>query len=611
MGENTSSSKVSTNHDTTDSESLWKTIGFHRPMASFWYNYILVFVVALPMVFLNTWLLPNFILPYPSAMGFHSLTVTYFALFFSLMDMGTGPACERFVGQYSEVNPRKALKYIQFFVWFQMFTGTLQITIVAFFCFKFLIYTDLNYAMWFFLMYSTTQFPGMLGSYKFGLRGFQRFDKANIVEIVQTAFFEVFTQIAFIFLGRYFGSLNPVYGELFGATVGFILGRYVDDLFALFLSAKFLKDILKEFKISLWETIVPSFNKEEMKESLSFGFKLIWGIAFAELGDFITLLLMTQWLPGYVYILGYLQLSKSIADMVGTRYNYQPLISEAYNNGKKKLAEYSISSYFQNWWYLSFFLTIEIGFLVPPVLFRLGGEYAAAARILPLYILPRLAVIPPVMGAEILQGCNRPEYRTYGLVAEKITKLICIVIFLSPNGLVSIFGQRYLIELFIIHEIPPYLVITFVEFYFVHKKCVPLKISMWQTFVAGSLASIPLIPVNLLLISIFNHVWESSSDIIIPLILVGVFVVCIFLFFPPIMMFFYGLFGGWDRESLEDFRKCALISGPSKFITLFIYKAAAKGYAICPIKERFKVDRSEANRELAELIVLVNETLES
>ncbi len=215
------------------------------------------------------------------------------------------------------------------------------------------------------------------------------------------------------------------------------------------------------------------------------------------------------------------------------------------------------------------------------------------------------------MGAEILQGCNRPEYRTYGLVAEKITKLICIVIFLSPNGLVSIFGQRYLIELFIIHEIPPYLVITFVEFYFVHKKCVPLKISMWQTFVAGSLASIPLIPVNLLLISIFNHVWESSSDIIIPLILVGVFVVCIFLFFPPIMMFFYGLFGGWDRESLEDFRKCALISGPSKFITLFIYKAAAKGYAICPIKERFKVDRSEANRELAELIVLVNETLES
>ena len=611
MGETHRASKKSLNSDSTDSEMLWKTIGFHRPMASLWYNYILMFIVALPMVILGTWLLPNYILPYPSAMGFHSLTVTYFALFFSLMDMGTGPSCERFVAQYSEINPRKALKYIQFFVWFQMFTGTVQITFVAFFCFNFLIYTDLNYAMWFFLIYSTTQFPGMLGSYKFGLRGFQRFDKANIVEIVQTVVFEVFTQIVFIILGRYMGSLNPMYGGLFGATVGFIVGRYVDDFFALILSAYYLKNILKDFHISLWETIIPGFTKQEMKESLEFGFKLIWGIIFAEFGDFLTLLLMTQWLPGYIYILGYLELSKSIANIIGTRYNYQPMISEAYNNGKKKLTEYTIASNFQNWWYLSFFLTVEIAILIPPILFRLGGEYAAVARILPLYIIPRLAVILPVMGDEILRGCNRPEYRTWGLVSEKVTKIICVFLFLSPNGLVSIFGQYYLIELFILHEVPPYLVITFVEFYLIHKKCVLVKISVWQTFGAGTLASIPLIPFNLLIIDGFNRVWESSTSILYPLILVGIFVLCMFIFFPPIMMFFYGLFGGWDHESLEDFRKCALISGPSKFIVLFIYRFAARGYALCPIKERFKVDREAANLELAELITLANNVVHS
>jgi len=36
---------------------------------------------------------------------------------------------------------------------------------------------------------------------------------------------------------------------------------------------------------------------------------------------------------------------------------------------------------------------------------------------------------------------------------------------------------------------------------------------------------------------------------------------------------FLAIFGGWDEFTLEEFRKCALISGPSKGITMWIYKS--------------------------------------
>jgi len=111
---------------------LWHVAGnLSRPIASFWYQFILLLIVAVPAILMYSWILPNFILPFPAALGFKTLTVTYFGLFFSIMDVATGPACERFVAQYAEIDPRKSLKYAQFFIYFQMFTGLAQVTVVA------------------------------------------------------------------------------------------------------------------------------------------------------------------------------------------------------------------------------------------------------------------------------------------------------------------------------------------------------------------------------------------------------------------------------------------------------------------------------------------------
>ncbi|MHA1682963.1 MAG: hypothetical protein ACTSUE_18635 [Promethearchaeota archaeon] len=580
----------------------WKVISISRPIASFWFNYVFLLIAAIPALIIYSWLLPSVILPFPSAMGFQSLTVNFFGLFFSIMDVATGPACERYVAQYGEINPRRALKYIQFFIWFQMFTGLIQVTVVTFFCLFYIVNTNLNYAMWFFLTFSLTQFPGMLGSFNSTLRGFQRFDKSNIVSLLQGTVFETTTMILFILIGRWVGSMNPQLGELFGATIGFIIGKYIDDFFAMMLAMYFVKQLLKPFGINVREAMRPDFGMEVAKESLLYGGKLLGSTVISSLTEYITLLMMVSWLPNYVFIIGLLELARGVAGLVSTKYNYAPLISESFNNGKKKLAKYAITQFWNSWWFLGFYLTIVITILIPSVFSKLGGNFAYTAFIIPIYILPRMLITPAVMGADVCQAVDRPGFRTWGIVSEKVTKMLTVFLFLSPWGFRNIFGETSLLTLYILHDIPAYLVISFVEFGLVHKYAVKVKINIWQTFIAGTLASIPIIPVAYLFVNIFNNSWEQSSSIVVPLVVI-IIALFSFLFVLPVIIFFmYGFLGGMDSRSIEHYKNAVSLCGPSKFLVNFFYKGAALGFKLSPIKDRFRTPWEGADREAAELM---------
>ncbi len=594
--------KVNRKQRDRDTNPYWRLIHIHRPIASFWFNYIFMLAAAIPALLMYTWLLPSVILPFPSAFGYQSLVVNFFGLFFSIMDMATGPACERFVAQYGEINPRKALKYVQFFIWFQMFTGAAQVTLVTVFCFTSVINSELNYAMWFFLTYSLTQFPGMLGAFNATLKGYQRFDKANIVDLVQTVVFETITQLVFIILGRWVGAQDPAIGELYGATIGYILGKYIDDFIAMMLAGRFLSKVLKPYGIRLRDAVVPAFGLDIAKESLVYGIKLLGSTVISAATDYITLLMMVSWLPNYVFIIGLVQLSKDIAGIVGTKYSYSSLISESYNNGKKALAKYSITQYWNSWWYLGFFLAMQITIIIPSVFEKLGGSFQLTAVIIPIYILPRLMVTPATMGADVCQAVNKPEYRTWGIVSEKVTKMLTVFIFLSPWGFRTIFGETSLLTLYILHDIPAYVVITFVEFGLVHKKCVPVKINLWQTFIAGSLATVPLIPLDYLLVWILNTTWDATGGSIgVTVGIIALGLLLIFAVFPIIVFFTYAFLGGIDSRGLEHYGNAVTITGPSKKIVTLFYKAAKVGFKISPIKDRFRTPWEEADKEAEEL----------
>jgi hypothetical protein len=579
----------------------WQVIGIHRPLASFWFNFVIMLVAAIPGVIMMAYVMPNFILPYPSALGFKTLTITYFGLFFSIMDLATQPACERFVAQYAEISPRKALRYVQFFIYFQMFTGLVQVTGVAIFCLTYIVHTDLAYASWFFLLYSTTQFPGMLAAYNSTLRGFQRFDRSSVVELVQGAVFEVATQIIFILAGRWWGAANPAVGELMGATLGYIVGRYIDDFFAMGLSAYFLSKILRPFGISMKETLIPAFGAEEVRTSLAYGLKLLGSTLVSVATDYFTLIMMISWVPNYISILAYIEIAKMVADLVNTRYNFSALVSEAYNNGKKQLTEYAVTSYFKHWWYLAFFMALEIAILIPPVFEYLGGEWGKAAWLIPIYVFPRMGVTPPVIGAELLQACDRPEYRTFGIIVEKVVKMIAVFVLLSPYAVRALYPHWNIIILYVLHDLPAYLAITIAEFGLLHKHCVPVRINLWQTFVAGTVASLPMIPLNFLVLEVLHAVAAGGSTAAVIGVVVVVLILGLF-FGPTILFFFYGLVGGWDDYGLHQFELAVGLSGPSRFVVSLFYRATRLGHRISPLANRFPIPHVGAEREIAELM---------
>nr|MDO8119199.1 hypothetical protein [Candidatus Sigynarchaeota archaeon] len=366
-----------------DTDFLWKKVGYHRPLASFWWMYSLILVLALPGLLVIGYVIPQLILPFPSALGFSALTTQFFGLFFTIMDVATAPAVERFIAEYSVKDARQALKYINFFIWFQMFTGLVQITAVAVYCFYFMP-RQLEYAIWFFIIYSTTQYPGWLASFNGALIGFQQFDKANRVNVLQSVLIQSATQIGFILLGRWVGIQVPAIGELIGATTGYIIGTYLDDFVAMILSAYYFSKIMAPFGIRLRDAFTPVFDKKIARECLTFGGKLLLAHVINSAINFAILWMVISWLPNYAIITGLYAIADGIARIITVSFTITPAISEAFNNGKQELTRYIVESQWKNWFLLASFLTVEVAMFIPPVLAAIGGNYAAAAPMIPI-----------------------------------------------------------------------------------------------------------------------------------------------------------------------------------------------------------------------------------
>ncbi len=581
---------------------LWKKVGYHRPLASFWWMYSLILVLALPGLLIIGYVIPQIILPFPSALGFSSLTTQFFGLFFTVMDVATAPAVERFVAEYSVKDPRQALKYIQFFIWFQMFTGLVQVTAVAVYCLYFMP-RQLEYAIWFFIIYSTTQYPGWLASFNGSLIGFQQFDKANRVSVLQSVLIQSATQIGFIMLGRWIGMQVPAIGELMGATMGYIAGTYVDDFVAMVLSAYYFSKVIAPFGIKLRDAFVPSFNKKIARECLTFGGKLLFAHVFDTAINFAILWMVISWLPNYAIITGLYAIADGIARVITVSFTITPAISESFNNGKKNLTNYIIESQWKNWFLLATFLTVEVAMFIPPVLNAAGGNYAAAASMIPILLVSRFFVFPINFGSDIVQGCDKPEYRTLALLFEQTMRFFSYLFFISPFGFLSVVGDSYAFFAYLIADLPAYLTKLVVQWLLVQKKTIKTRItSPYQTFIAPVLTVSCIIPLNILLTNTFNALYvQYFPDLLIPLVVAASFLLLILFAFPILVYLVYGAIGGWDDHSLRQFRNAMLISGPSRPFVNILFKVTSWAHGKSPLANRFPILHEDAEREAMEL----------
>jgi O-antigen/teichoic acid export membrane protein len=594
-------------------EKLWNRPGFQRVLGGYWFNYVFNLGVLVFGLIVMAVIFPNYILPFPEAMGFRSVVTSLFALMFTLFDVGIGSAVTRFVAEHvGRGHIRKSIEYLRFFIYFQMFTGLIQITIIAVWALNFAAsMTNFAPLIWMFLIYSTIQFPGMLGIYNSGLAAFQRFDKKNIVSFVQTVVFEMTTQVVFIFIGRWWGIQNPQYGELMGATLGYIIGLYIDDFLAMLLSARYFSQVLAPFGISIWETLIPSFDKVVVRESMIFGLKNMAQGIFYQISMLMITAMTIVWLPNYATVIGLFNIADTIARIVIQDLPTTAAISEAYNTGKKQLTDYYIQATFKWYGILTIFLAVEVFQLVPPMISKIAGSYAGAAWMIPYLLASRVLIGPIHFSDGVQQGCDKPEYAAYSLAVQMIARAIAFYFMLAPNMLPSMIEGYNTAIAYLLADLPSVLAKNVFAWWLIDRKLIKVRVNWWQTLGAPSIAVLPLIPVNNLLLMLFN---QYASNLWVAVALAIFFLIFLLFIAPSLFLFpMLGLIGGWDSRGLQHLKEAAEISGPSRFLTLALYRGAKWGHDHSPFQkfgEKLFIPYEEADREAAELYAARMQALE-
>jgi O-antigen/teichoic acid export membrane protein len=213
-----------------------------------------------------------------------------------------------------------------------------------------------------------------------------------------------------------------------------------------------------------------------------------------------------------------------------------------------------------------------------------GAEFERAA----LYVIPLTiwgaAQFPAWVGDNVQLGANKPYLKALLIAAEMSLRIILSLLLVRRfqiNGLII----GYLISM-VAKGIASYLVN--------HKFCYPQRFYVWQTLAAPLLAGAAHFAI---LSPVCNLIWKGDQITSVLIFLIGIL--------PsfPLYMFLYGLFGGWDQDTLAALREAVALTGGLRGITRWgVYAPTALGARLSPLSNRFAItNRPQAMLEALRL----------
>ncbi len=584
-------------------DDVWANIGFHRPIGGFFYSLPLsLFSIIIGIGLLGFFY--GYLYPYPESIGYRSAATGIFSLLFQLLDLGTADIMNRFIGEYSVKEPKKMLLYIQYFIWYQMFTGLAQVTGIAIYALYFVPRTELAFAIWIMLIHSTVQYPGMLHIFKSTLTTLQRLDKSAILDFIHGEFFQRITEIGFVIGGRYYGMMHPEVGEIMGIAIGSIIGLYVDDFFAMILSAKFFNDLMKDFGFTFRDCFKHEFNWGIVKECVVWGVKsglppMAWVFQ-----SYLSLILWIQYVPQYTTFAALFNLAGTFTGLMAFSLNLGGSISESFLNGKKNLATFYVS---QSWKYTGF-----IQFLMISILASIIGvaDIVFIGLGLESYILAIGFIIPKMvrefqqpynnLSSNVIIGTAHINFLVFTQVVEAVAAAITWILVIPVFKLPQTYGYPMIVWLLPCAELPAILLKVVMNYVYINKKIVKIQIPLFQSWVAPIISTVLIHFLNQFFVEVIFLPMTSRFNFLIPLILA----IVVFIIIVPFFVYFplTGVFGAWDDASLEILRKATLISGAGKFIAVPMFKILSKITKYSPLHNKFGIDDSLAIKEARELM---------
>ncbi|MBD3350672.1 MAG: hypothetical protein GF364_04210 [Candidatus Lokiarchaeota archaeon] len=589
-----------------DNLDLWQQIGFTRPLGGFFYNFVLAIIgVLIGLVFVG--FLLSWLYPWPEAEGYRSIAGVYFQLMFAIFDIGTAYGIERFVAENRIKNPKKMLKYLQFFIWYQMITGLIQTTFVSLWSIFYITETTMAYLIWVFLILSTTQYPGCLGYFKAALKGLQQFDKTAVLDFIGQYFFQQATNVIFILLGRWWGAQNPAIGELMGLTIGAAMGAYIDDFFATIVSVYYFNKVVKKFGFSWKAALRHDFDKELVWECISFGVRVALGPLWGTFVGFTINMYWITFVPQWATFSTLSSIGRGIADLtkMGEGINLIPATSESFLNGKNKLAQFYIAQTFKYWTFFLVPMIFIIGVYVPVVIEAVlvieGAEnYALAAGFILPWLIFNLQENVTHTADHIIVGASKPNFLMLTRLLEETGKLLLMTTWIVWLKIPQNYGTTGVAWVVAMGIWPAVIAKTLAGWWYIHNKIVNVKVPWWQTFIAPLLASLVMVGFSAIFLVTIYPLLENTLGVLFTGVIT--LLVAFLVMFAFVYLGFYGFFGGYDDFGYKIFMKAADMSGPSKPLVKAIGSVMGWGIRISPLHNRFAIPSKYAELEAYELM---------
>ncbi len=529
-------------------------------------------------------LITGYVQPFPEADGLWRTTVDALWLAWLTFDLGTQTAFVKYFAEHRVSQPEKALLDVQFYIWFQIFSRTVEMSLLVGFALGYLPGSIYAYYMPFLLLYAATTQPAFNAVGKFLCQAVQRFDYYNLLDFLEFRLLGFLVPLPLTLLGRAWGRQHPEFGEAYGAALGMGFGAAATGLCVLGIGLY----ALYRLKLPVRLLFLAQFQRDTVRQQLWFGFKLTLGQEPFRLTFFLESIILLRWLRDSPTWLGLRDLLNNRLTMLslfawGYYQSVVPVVSEALAGAKHKLLQYYVARYLQ---FGSLFAGIIFSLLcsVGPIYIRraLGAQWGLAADYLFIAALGGLLHPWAWLSDSLQQGAGRPGTTTLVMLIEQGMRLLLLLLLIQRFQFLSI----YLATLLAL------VLKTGVAWSINSRRIVPLRLPLWTTLGAPHLVAL----VNFLL-------WRGVVVVLMPTrpstVLALFFVagaVSIGLGF-----FLLGLFGGLDiaaRRELHHAAKMVALIGPLCRALSFLAEFGAR---LSPFHPEPPMGWQEAAHEAADL----------
>jgi O-antigen/teichoic acid export membrane protein len=563
----------------------WETVGFHRPLGGFLVALSIGLLLFIPLIIYQNLVLPVYILPSAQALGIWGRVTQFFGLAWTFFDMGTSIAFIKYLSEYRVHDPKRGIQYGQVFVWWQILSGAIQVALVIGLASTIAPRSAYALYAWSVIIHSLIQVPGFYQVMRHALTGFQRLDYSRLLDISLNVILPMAVQPIFVSLMFAWGRAHPAYGGAMGGLFGLGMAAYAAELITfvwglwLYRRAGYNARIL----------FLAHFDWEVLKTSFKFGVFEMLGSAAWSFGQAAEIAITQARLINYAEIWGNWGMAQNFifAFNVTQTLNdgVMPAISESISSGKKILSQYyAVMAYKYNGLVSAFLAAVLLAVAPKFIVGASGQEFQRAA----IYVIPLIIwgafQYPSWVGDNVQLGSNKPYLKSILVFSEQVIRVVLAWVLLERFQVTALI-IAYFVGLFF-KGIAAYIIND--------RVCFPQRFFIWQSLAAPLLAGASHYGVLWLMTAV---IWKGDQLSSVLIFLIGIL--------PsfPLYMFFYGLFGGWDADTLAELKEAVGLTGPVRGLTHWgIYAPTALGARLSPLNGRFPIFiRPAAMLEAAEI----------